>query len=239
VQSAKARDFFTYFRDPAVQRSFAALGLSGDLSPTTHDYLGAFTQNLNGSKADFWQHKQISSHVALKDDGSARVHLQVRVTNAAPPYAGIGTDPGMGYFTRYLGALLGIFLPNQTHLGPVSVDGRPQHVVLRHPTVAGVHNRPYFHTTMMIDSGQSSTVGAAYTVPQAAEVTGDGAMTYRLDIDPQPTVVPEDLTVDVTWPSGWSSSGPLPAGWRATATGASYHGPVTEQLSFAFPLRKG
>ena len=92
VQSAKARDFFTYFRDPSVQRSFAAIGLSGDLSPTDNDYLGAFTQNLNGSKADFWQHKELTSHVALKDDGSADVHLQVKVTNAAPPYAGIGTS---------------------------------------------------------------------------------------------------------------------------------------------------
>ena len=238
VRSAKARDFFTYFRDGSVQRSFAALGLSGDLSPTTHDYIGVFTQNLNGSKADYWQHKQITSHVRLRDDGSAAVHLRVKVTNAAPPYAGVGTDPRRGYFTRYLGALLGIFLPNRAGLGNVTVDGLAQGVALRHPSVADVHNRPYFHTTMMIDAGQSSTVDAAYTVPQAAEVTSDGAMTYQLDIDPQPTVVPENLAVDVTWPAGWSPSGPLPAGWKATANGASYHGPVTEQLSFAFPLTK-
>jgi hypothetical protein len=238
VHSAAARHFFTYFRNPAAQRGFAALGLSGDLSPTVHDYLGAFTQNVNGSKTDFWQHKQITSHVVLDADGSAEVRLQVTVTNGAPPYVGTVPDPKSGYATRWLGAFLGIFLPNQADLGRVTVDGVTQHPVLHHPSAADVHNRQFFQTSMMLDAGQSSTTTATYTVPRAAEVTGDGTMTYRLDIDPQPTVVPETVEVDVTWPAGWSSTGTLPAGWKATANGAAYDGPVTDVVSFGFPLTR-
>jgi uncharacterized protein DUF4012 len=238
LRSAESRHFFTYFRNPAAQRSFAKIGLSGDLSPTVHDYIGAFTQNVNGSKTDFWQHKQVVSHVTLNADGSATVRLQVTVTNAAPPYVGTVPDPKSGYATRYLGAFLGVFLPNQADLGRVTVDGVAQHPVLHHPSAAGVHNRQYFQTSMMLDAGQSSTTTATYTVPRAAEVTGNGAMTYLLDVDPQPTVVPENLAVDVTWPQGWSFAGTLPDGWKATATGASYDSPVTDVLSFGFPLTK-
>lgn len=238
LRSAESRHFFTYFRNPAAQRSFARIGLSGDLSPTVHDYIGAFTQNVNGSKTDFWQHKQVVSHVTLNADGSAMVRLQVTVTNAAPPYVGTVPDPRSGYATRYLGAFLGVFLPNQADLGRVTVDGVALQPVLHHPSAAGVHNRQYFQTSMMLDAGQSSTTTATYTVPRAAEVTGSGAMTYLLDVDPQPTVVPENLAVDVTWPRGWSFAGTLPDGWKATATGASYDSPVTDVLSFGFPLKK-
>ncbi len=63
-------------------------------------------------------------------------------------------------------------------------------------------------------------------------------MTYHLDIDPQPTVVPENVTVHVTWPTGWSSAGALPDGWKATATGASYDAPVTDVQSFSLPLAR-
>src|SRR5262245_42607560 len=75
VDSAKARHFFTYFRNRPVQRDFARIGLAGDLSRTPYDYLGVFTQNLNGSKTDYWQHRQVTSQVTVNDDGSAQVHL--------------------------------------------------------------------------------------------------------------------------------------------------------------------
>ena len=42
----------------ASQRRFADVGLSGDLSRTPYDYIGVFTQNLNGSKTDYWQHRE-------------------------------------------------------------------------------------------------------------------------------------------------------------------------------------
>ena len=57
VDSADGRHFFTYFREDSIQRPFARLGLSGDLAHTGHDYIGVFTQNLNGSKVDYWQRR--------------------------------------------------------------------------------------------------------------------------------------------------------------------------------------
>ena len=59
--AAKGRHFAMYFRDPRLQDAFVERDLSGDLSDTEHDYLGVFTQNLNSSKADYWQHRGSST----------------------------------------------------------------------------------------------------------------------------------------------------------------------------------
>ena len=64
VDSADGRHFFTYFRDRQTQHQFARVGLSGDLARTKHDYIGVFTQNLNGSKVDYWQHRERRFHGA-------------------------------------------------------------------------------------------------------------------------------------------------------------------------------
>jgi hypothetical protein len=237
VDSAEGRHFFAYFRNPHVERRFARVGLSGDLSRTGNDYVGVFTQNLNGSKVDFWQHRAVSSRVLLHADGSATVHLGVTVANRAPAYALPQPDPRIGYGTRYLGTSLGIFLPNHARLGPVAVDGAPYDATIHVPKVAGVHNRRFFVRSMMLDSGQSSTVRATYTVPHAADLESAGAMTYRLDVDTQDLVVPERFAVSVTWPSGWTPSSPLPPGWQPLGTtGAQLKTSVTKGLSFEIPL---
>ena len=59
AHAAKGRHFAVYFRDPRLQEAFLKRGLGGDLSETDHDYLGVFTQNLNSSKADYWQNRTV------------------------------------------------------------------------------------------------------------------------------------------------------------------------------------
>jgi hypothetical protein len=239
VDSADGRHFFTYFRDPREEHRFARVGLSGDLSRTRHDYIGVFSQNENGSKVDYWQHRAVSSQVHLNPDGSASVHLRVNVVNGSPPYTLPVPDPKTGYTTRYLGTALGVFMPYQVKLGAVKVNGAPYHPKVRFPRVSGVHNRRYFADSMMLDSGQNTTIDVSYKVPDAAEVTSSTAMTYMLDVDPQDLVVPETLQVSLTWPAGWVLPSALPAGWEATSTtSATYVGSVATKLAFQIPLVK-
>ena len=76
---AQGRHVALYFRDHRAQRSLADAGFAGNLSRTRHDYLGVFSQNLNGSKADYWQSRQVDVQVALHADGSASESLNVLV----------------------------------------------------------------------------------------------------------------------------------------------------------------
>jgi hypothetical protein len=239
AQSAKGRHFVTYFRDPRIRHRFANVGLSGDLSRTRNDYIGVFSQNLNGSKTDYWQHRTVDSTVRLKADGSAQVRLHISVTNGAPPYNLPVPDPKTGYTTRYLGTQIGVFLPRHATLGPISLDGKPYHPTLHLPTVADVRNRKYIEGQMMLDAGQTQSMDVAYRAATAAEVASPTSMTYRLDVDPQDLVYPENLHVTVVWPFGFHAAAALPTGWKATATGATYTGTAAEREVWEFPLVKG
>jgi len=239
VKAAQGRHFVTYFRNRPVERAFARVGLSGDLSPTPNDYLGVFSQNLNGSKVDYWQHRAVSSTVQLKPDGSAQVHLAVTVTNASPPYTAAEPDPGFGYFTRLLRTRIGVFMPRNATYESTVVDGKSMHSTLHRPKVAHVRNRKYVEGTLSLQRGRSGTVDVDYRAPRAAEVLDQHSMVYRLSVDPQDLVVPESLHVRVTWPAGYHPSGPLPSGWRQTATGATYAGSVAVQQTWEIPLTQG
>ncbi len=237
VDSADGRHFFTYFRDRRVQRPFVRVGLAGNLAHTGHDYIGVFSQNLNGSKVDYWQRRSVASTVHLHADGSAAVHLRTDVENGAPAYTLPSPDPKIGYTTRYLDTLIGVFLPRYAQLGTVSADGTPFPPVIHHPSAPYVLNRRYFQHRFLLDSGERARLDAEYTVPSAAAKDSDTTMTYVLDVDPQDLVRPEALKVSVTFPTGWTSTS-LPTGWRATATGARFAGQVATKLHVEIPLEK-
>jgi Protein of unknown function (DUF4012) len=238
AQSAQGRHFITYFRNPYQERRFARVGLAGDLSNSKHDYIGVFSQNINGSKTDYWQHRAVTSTVRLLPSGKARIHLHVSVTNGAPPYALPGPDPRIGYETRYLSTRIGVFLPRHTAVESAALNGRPWQPTVHLPDVVGVRNRKYVEGQMVLDSGQTQTLDVRYEADQAAEISGS-TMTYYLDIDPQDLVTPENVHVTVIWPQGYRVSGVLPTGWKPTSTGATYTGSAASITSWAIPLTKG
>jgi hypothetical protein len=239
AQSAKGRHFVAYFRNRHVDHRFAQVGLSGDLSRTHYDYIGVFTQNLNGSKTDYWQHRTVDSTVHLGADGTANVHLHITIGNLAAPYALPVPDPKVGYTTKYLFTRIGVFMPRHATLGDVSIDGRPVHPTLHLPRVADVRNRKYIEGQLLLDAGQTGTMDVSYQARTAADVLSPTSMTYYLDVDPQDLVVPETLHVRVIWPAGFHPSGDLPAGWKQTARGATYTGAVADRGSWEIPLTKG
>jgi hypothetical protein len=238
VASAKGRHFFTYFRNPAFQNRFGRVGLSGDLSPTPYDYVGVFSQNLNGSKVDYWQHREVTSTVHLRPDGSEQVNLHVAVTNDAPAYTLSAPDPKTGYSTRYLGTLIGVFMPRHSTLGDVRINGKPTHVKVHVPKVASVRNRKYIQGQMMLNYQQTKTMDVTYHATQGAQVLDSNHMVYTLAADPQDLVTPQVLHVKVTWPDGYRATDPLPSGWKATATGATYTGSLSEATTWQIPLAK-
>ena len=111
--------------------------------------------------------------------------------------------------------------------------------MVHHPRVRTVHNRGYFQSDLWLNSGQTWTQVATYRVPHAAVAGSDGDLTYRLDIDPQDTVVPETIHVHLTFPAGWTDTS-LPADWKpAGARGARLTAYGTRTLSYAIPLHRG
>jgi hypothetical protein len=239
LNSANGRHFATYFRDPAVEQKFAAAGLSGNLSSSPNDYLGVFSQNLNGSKTDYFQHRTLVSNVKIHDDGSAWVTLRASIQNASAPYTGPPPVPLQGYLTARLATSVAFFLPAGTEIGSVTFKGRRLFPTPVQSTVSGIYNRPFVRRSMSIPAGKTRHVVLRYKVPHAVTTVG-GQKMYSFAIDPQDTVVPEGLQLTVEFPSGLTPTS-LPAGWVSASPGtASYtNTAVTSSMSFDVPLSGG
>ncbi|KRF02658.1 hypothetical protein ASG88_04610 [Nocardioides sp. Soil777] len=212
ADAAAGRHFAVYFRDDEVQGTLDDLAISGDLSETKHDYLGVFTQNAVPSKTDYWQSRAVRCDVRLRPDGSARVTLEVEVHNDSAPYAGPGTDPQQGYFTRWSNLSVGSFLARGADVEVARVDGVPIDF-----TIGDYFGRPFVRHTIELPPQARRTVRLEYNVPAAAVRDGD-SLTYRLDLDPQGMVRPQSVSVRVHLPNGFTADD-LPEGWNANGRG--------------------
>ncbi len=220
--SARARHFALWMRDPDLQAAVSEVGLAGELSDTSHDYIAVFNQNTNASKSDYWQRRAVTSKVQLREDGSARVRLTVSVHNDSPPYLNQQYDDNRGGSTRtrWNGMTVGVFLPDGVDITSATAAGNPQGT-----NVFDYYGRPYKLARLTLPPGETREVVLAYDVPAAAIAPGDGTLTYRLDATPQGMVIPETLSVTVRWPEGYDVS-ELPEGWTRTGPGvASYEDP--------------
>ncbi len=221
--SARGRHFALWMRDPDVQAAVADIGLSGQLSDTSHDYVAVFNQNTNASKSDYWQRRSVTSDVRLREDGSAKVRLTVSIHNDSPPYADLlYGDPRRGTpRTRWNGMTVGVFLPDGVTITGATAAGKQQGT-----GVFDYYGRPYKLLRLTLPPGETREAVLEYDVPAAAAAPADGTLTYRLDVTPQGLVTPEALSVTVRWPQGYDVA-ELPEGWTRTGPGvASYVDPA-------------
>jgi hypothetical protein len=202
--------------------------------------LGVFTQNLNGSKADYWQSRRVSSSVHLLPDGSARERATIQVSNPAPPYTQPTKDPHSGYVTRWLGFSFAAFLPRQTTLTSLVMDGRVlRHAALATPTIPTVYNRPYVSHARMLGPGKTATFVVKYRAQGVADVAENGDLTYHLAMDPQGLVNSQTNEVTLQIPGGYHF-GTLPSGWVEVSPTRALLGPMklTRSISWSVPVLK-
>jgi len=206
-QAADGRHFALYMRDHAVQDGVRALGVAGDLATPDHDYLGVFTQNTTGSKVDYYQRRNVSLDVTLAKDGSAQDRLDVVVDNDTPPYAHLGVDPKVGYFTRWSGLSLGVFLPDGVQVDRSTLRGQPADLRVRR-----FFQHQYVATPMTLAPTEKANLQLSYRVDRAATVDDDGRLSYQLSVDPQGMVNPQTTAITVHLPAGYHATA-VPAGW--------------------------
>ena len=229
--SAQGRHFALWMRDPELQAAVTDVGLAGDLSDTSHDYIAVFNQNTNISKSDYWQRRTVTSDVTLRPDGSASVLLTISVFNDSPPYGAnqiYGDPKGGSSRTRWNGMTVGVFLPRDVTITSAFANGKATGT-----DVFDYYGRPYKLLRLTLPPTETREAVLEYDVPAAADALGDGSLRYHLDLTPQGMVTPEAVSVNVKFPKGFDVS-ELPEGWTRTARGqASYENPgLVTQPSF-------
>ena len=208
--NADARHFAVYLSDAAEQEAFAAVGLTGELSDTDHDYLGVFTQNAVPSKTDYWQSRTLTSDIVLKADGSAHVTATTRSTTTARPIP--SADPTRARAT-----------PPASPRSP-SPSSCPAARPRRGP---GRRRRSSSRTSATSTDGRSCAVPSPSsrrpptssrwpTTCPARPTSTDDELTYRLDVDPQGLVRPSAISVTVHLPPGYQVADLPEGGSRST-----------------------
>jgi hypothetical protein len=217
ADAAAARRFAMFFRNDDEQAAFDELRLTGRLGRPEQDYLGVFTQNAVPSKSDYWQRRTVRSEVWVRRDGSARVRLRVAIHNDSPPYAQPGVDPGEGYFTRHNTVSVLTMIPGDARIVRGSLDRDPI------PIQQGTFFEHAFQRhTVALAPQQVRELEIDYVVQRAARREDDGTLRYRLVLDPQGMVIPQETHVVVRFPAGFEASS-VPVPWQVRGERAAVY----------------
>ncbi len=220
-QAIPGRHLQLYFRDPALEKIVDAAHAGGRVTTVpVGDLAAAYTQNMNGSKVDTYQHRTLKETITLAADGSATVRRTVVIANRTPPYTGGGTDPRFGYYTRWsILRVINLMTPGSSTTAQPTPANSPGFLAgtAQHKGTDG-EGRPYADAVAQIPPGGTAQLTWQYRLPKAAVRDGKN-LRLLIHAQTQPIVVPPNLQVTVIAPTGWTAQvGP---GWTKTANGAS------------------
>lgn len=206
---------------PGQEASLTRLGVSGALAPKAgEDYLLAVGQNAAGNKLDFYAQRRIDYTVAIDPMGGLTGVLGVTFVNATPVTV---TAPGLlgetpdGYNRSYES----IYLPTSAGISGAEVDGVS--VGMESESEAGLHVVSRFVQAAM--GGRSRLV-----LHTAGTSVAPGR--YRLILQHQPILNPDEVHIEVDLPVGDSVEGSLPAGATESARRVIWEGPLVSDTEF-------
>lgn len=200
ARSVSERRMVMYAADPQVQNAVEQLGLGGRVAQSPDDYLLLLAQNFGENKADYYLTRHMTYAGTFDHEGNLDARLSVTVRNNAPPDAPLpsyiaGERERIELEAGISRSFFSLFVPERAQVRGLLVDGAPS---------GGLDNslelgRRRLGYTVELGAGQSTTLTFVYQVPQAIR---EGR--YRLLVQNQSTVVPDDLAIRLTLPPGAS-----------------------------------
>ncbi|HNM98050.1 MAG TPA: hypothetical protein PKK40_08925, partial [Marmoricola sp.] len=175
------------------------------------------TQNLNGSKADFFQRRSVAADIKINPDRSISSRVVTTMRNETPPYAGNGVDPRRGYYTRWAGSLGAVFMPDDADVISARINGK----VFRRDEMT-TRDRRFFFRPLMIRPGGQRNLAFSYNLKNAVAAEND-RWVYRLTVQPQSLAQPQDWKIRVNWPENFTFDAVRNPQWKAvSATSAEF-----------------
>jgi Protein of unknown function (DUF4012) len=218
--AVRAGHIKVYSTDLEEETSLASLGAAGDYFSSGPNVQLVFHENIAPNKVDYYFRRQVSTLVRLQTNGVAQVSTEITLRNEAPdgPKSVLLGD-GKKFPVGTNVMLLYVLRPQRSILDEFTVDGKDR-------TPARIFDTGYPVTwyALEIPPGTEQTVTLSYRTPMHV-IDGD---TAELDMTfyPHTTVVPDDLSVSVQAPDGFSIDGA--PGLTIEGATASGGGPLVE-----------
>ena len=223
------RHLQAFSADAQLQSAVRAAGADGNLATSPGDIVGVFLQS-GVSKLAVFQQRSIDHQVTVLPDGSAMVRETVCFTNAVPD--GLPGDP-----TSYKGYTALVFRQRVAFRIPQAATGASVSVMRGRELVPEAQSGPYSDDAgakvlwqgQDIPPGQTRTTVVEYRLPKGTFGTA-GGIRYALTANPQSTVLPVELSVEVNF------DGLLPhvqegSGWRMSGQRAQWQGTLDRTLT--------
>lgn len=195
-----------WMTDPAEQAFIEQMNWDGGIRAAHgSDYLYVVEQNVGGNKFDYFAENTTTMDVTIDGD-DASVSTETRMRNGVflpqPRWsAGDSARSGLHW------PMMNVYVPLEAELVGAEYEGE------RHPTppgLVGVSDTPSEHlekgkkvwsATFAIPPGEEAAMRLDYRVPGVVR-SREGRRVYRLIVQRQPKVRPEQLSITLTLPEG-------------------------------------
>ena len=210
-----------WLADPRAQAFIERMDWDGSIETAEgSDYLNVVEQNVGGNKLDYFQSQTHELDVRVEGDNAVN-EVTVAVTNGTilPQHRYVMGDSGglRGSHGRTR-PMMNVYVPGKAELKTASTAGE------LYPMEAGAaawsgslpptyleRGKKVWAVAFLIPVDESASVTYNYEVPDVVQ-SEDGRRVYRLVVQHQPKVHPEDLTIRFQIPEG--ASDVRAPGWK-------------------------
>jgi hypothetical protein len=207
-----------WLEDPREQAFVERMNWDGSIEKARGDHLYVVGQNVGGNKLDYFDRDRIRTSITPIGGGDVRVSTEVTVFNDVflpQPRWSMG-DSGPVHRP-----MINVYAPIDARLERAGVTGTrldtavdglaawtnempPEHVEV---------GKKVWSTVLEIEPGEKGSVSLDYVVPDVIRTTGHRSV-YRLSLQHQPKVRPEDLEIRFALPDGAAKL--RAEGWKRT-----------------------
>ncbi|HEX2294759.1 MAG TPA: DUF4012 domain-containing protein [Actinomycetota bacterium] len=195
-----------WMTDPAEQAFIEQMDWDGAIRAARGaDYLYVVEQNVGGNKFDYFAEQTTTMDVAIEGDDAA-VSTETRVRSGVflpqPRWsAGDSARTGLHW------PMMNVYVPLEAELTGATYEGEREDTPPGLVTVADTPSEHFergkkvWSSTFVIPPGEEAAMRLDYRVPGVVR-SRDGRRVYRLIVQRQPKVNPEQLRITLTLPEG-------------------------------------
>ena len=229
-----------WMKDPAEQAFIERMNWDGEIEKAENaDYVMAIEQNVGGNKFDYYTENSIDMDVTIDGSdavASTELNIENRTFFPQPSWA-MGDsgrpDPSGNPQVPTHEPMMNLYVQRKARLQGAQVSGtridtpEPARWTDGRPPEHQERGKKVWSATLQIPPGEEGAVRFDYTVPNVVQEK-NGRSVYRLFVQHQPRVRPEELRIGLRLPE--DAEAVVAPGWERTEDLLVWERPLTKDM---------